>query len=69
MSEFKLLRNLPVAYMILGLAGGLAGCTTNIAKMESVQATGGTPFTQALTEEYRAFVADEKAERDWHAAD
>jgi len=53
----------------LGVLGILAGCTTNIAKMESVQATGGTPFTQALTEEYRAFVADEKAERDWHAAD
>src|SRR5690242_14955719 len=53
----------------LGALGILAGCTTNIAQMESVQATGGTPFTQALTEEYRAFVADEKAERDWDAAD
>src|SRR5262249_48379687 len=69
MSEFKLRMKLPVVDMALGLAGALAGCTTNIAKMESVQATGGTPFTQALTEEYRAFVADEKAERDWHAAD
>jgi len=34
-----------------------------------VQATGGTPFTQALTEEYRSFVAHEKDERDWSAAD
>jgi OOP family OmpA-OmpF porin len=37
--------------------------------MEEVQATGGTPFTQALTEEYRSFVAHEKDERDWSAAD
>lgn len=53
----------------LGALGFLAGCASNIAQMESVSATGGTPFTQALTEEYRAFVADEKAERDWSAAD
>jgi len=54
---------------VLGALGFLAGCASNIAQMEAVQATGGTPFTQALTEEYRAFVADEKAERDWDAAD
>ena len=54
---------------VLGALGFLAGCASNIAQMEAVQATGGTPFTQALTEEYRAFVADEKAERDWNAAD
>jgi OOP family OmpA-OmpF porin len=53
----------------LGALAFLAGCASNITQMENVQATGGTPFTQALAEEYRAFVADEKAERDWHAAD
>src|SRR5215475_12160008 len=53
----------------VGALGILAGCASNITQMENVQATGGTPFTQALTEEYRAFVADEKAERDWDAAD
>ena len=36
--------------------------------MNSVKATGGTAFTQALTEEYRAFVAEEKAEYDWSTA-
>jgi len=54
---------------VLGAVGLLAGCTTNIKQMEEVQATGGTPFTQALTEEYRSFVAHEKDERDWSAAD
>jgi OOP family OmpA-OmpF porin len=54
---------------VLGTVGLLAGCTSNIQMMEQVQATGGTPFTQALTEEYRSFVAHEKDERDWTAAD
>ncbi len=54
---------------VLGAVGLLAGCTSNIQQMEEVQATGGTPFTQALTEEYRSFVAHEKDERDWSAAD
>jgi len=54
---------------VLGTIGLLSGCTTNIKQMEEVQASGGTPFTQALTEEYRSFVAHEKDERDWSAAD
>ena len=54
---------------VLGAVGLLAGCASNIKQMEEVQATGGTAFTQALTEEYRSFVAHEKDERDWSAAD
>jgi OmpA-OmpF porin, OOP family len=54
---------------VCGLAAALAGCAGNIARMEQAQASGGTPFTQALTEEYRSFVAHEKDERDWTAAD
>ena len=54
---------------VLGAVGLLAGCASNIQQMEEVQATGGTSFTQALTEEYRSFVAHEKDERDWSAAD
>jgi len=54
---------------VLGAVGLLSGCASNIKQMEEVQATGGTPFTQALTEEYRSFVAHEKDERDWSAAD
>jgi len=37
----------------LGIAAALAGCASNIKQMEEAQATGGTAFTQALTEEYR----------------
>lgn len=54
---------------VLGAVGLLAGCASNIKQMETVQATGGTAFTQALTEEYRTLVAHEKDERDWSAAD
>jgi OOP family OmpA-OmpF porin len=54
---------------VLGAVGLLSGCASNIKQIEEVQATGGTPFTQALTEEYRSFVAHEKDERDWSAAD
>jgi OOP family OmpA-OmpF porin len=52
-----------------GLAAALAGCAGSIARMEQAQASGGTAFTQALTQEYRSFVAHEKDERDWTAAD
>jgi OOP family OmpA-OmpF porin len=51
------------------IAAALAGCASNINQMEEAQASGGTAFTQALTEEYRSFVAHEKDERDWAAAD
>jgi OOP family OmpA-OmpF porin len=55
------------AVMALGL---LAGCAqTDIQKMRTVQATG-SPFTQALTEEYRSIVAFEADEMyDWADAD
>jgi len=46
----------------------LAGCTTNIRQMEQAEAIGGTPFTRALTEEYRALVSYEKDRGDWEAA-
>jgi OOP family OmpA-OmpF porin len=51
---------------VIGVIGFLAGCASDINQMRDVQPTGGTPFTQALTEEYRKFVvfeADEKS--DW----
>jgi len=54
---------------MLGAVGLLSGCASNIKQIEEVQATEGTAFTQALTEEYRSFVAHEKDERDWSAAD
>ena len=49
---------------IAGFVGLLliAGCTSDIQRMASVQASGGSAFTQALTEEYRAFVAHEANE-------
>src|SRR5687767_1667203 len=57
---------------IAGLVGLLliAGCTSDIQRMAAVQATGGSAFTQALTEDYRTFVAHEANEDyDWKAAD
>ncbi|MEX1109147.1 MAG: hypothetical protein WEC00_09570, partial [Dongiaceae bacterium] len=54
------------AVMALGL---LAGCATDIEQMRDVQASG-SPFTQALTEEYRSIVAFEADEMyDWPDAD
>jgi len=51
---------------VMGAIAFLAGCATDINQMRDVQATGGTPFTQALTEEYRKFVAFEADEmHDW----
>jgi len=69
MSDFKLAAKVALLASLFGLAAVLSGCASNIKQMEEVQATGGTPFTQALTEEYRSFVAHEKDERDWSAAD
>jgi OOP family OmpA-OmpF porin len=57
---------------IAGFVGLLlvAGCGSDIQRMASVQATGGSAFTQALTEEYRTFVAHEANEDyDWSGAD
>lgn len=51
---------------VIGVVGFLAGCASDIDKMRDVQPTGGTPFTQALTEEYRKFVVFEADEQhDW----
>lgn len=53
----------------LALVGLLAGCTSNIDAMRDAQGAG-SPFTNALTEEYRnitAFEADEMY--DWPDAD
>lgn len=54
---------------LLGVVGAVAllgACTTDIQKIRTTEPSGGTPFTQALTKEYRdlsAFEADEMY--DW----
>jgi OOP family OmpA-OmpF porin len=51
---------------VVGALGIVAGCASDIEQMRTVQASGGTPFTQALTEQYRQitlFEADEMY--DW----
>src|SRR5262249_31000200 len=53
------------AVAVLGL---LAGCVSNIEEVGKAKGTGSA-FTQALTEEYKAFVASEHDEYDWSAAD
>jgi OOP family OmpA-OmpF porin len=68
-ADLRLALKVAFVALLFSAAALLSGCTTNIKQMEEVQATGGTPFTQALTEEYRSFVAHEKDERDWSAAD
>jgi len=42
----------------------LAGCVSNIQQVSQAKGTG-SPFTQALTEEYKAFTAEEAGEYDW----
>jgi OOP family OmpA-OmpF porin len=69
MSDIRWKAKIGTLAMLFGLAAAVSGCASNIKQMEEVQASGGTPFTQALTEEYRSFVAHEKDERDWSAAD
>jgi len=52
---------------VIGAVAGLvllAGCASNIQAVKSAQGTG-SPFTQALTEEYKAFTAEEASEYDW----
>src|SRR5262245_55123103 len=68
MVDLKLMARLTITVALFGLTATLGGCATTIQQMSTVQATGGTPFTQALTEEYRGFVAHEKDEGDWSAA-
>ena len=48
--------------------GLLAGCVSNIEEVGKVKGTGSA-FSQALTEEYKSFVAEEHDEYDWAAAD
>jgi OmpA-OmpF porin, OOP family len=48
--------------------GLLAGCVSNIEQVGQAKGTGWA-FTQALTEEYKSFVAEEHDEYDWAAAD
>ncbi|HZT17897.1 MAG TPA: OmpA family protein [Dongiaceae bacterium] len=48
--------------------GLLAGCVSNIEEVGKARGTGSA-FTQALTEEYKAFVAEEHDEYDWSGAD
>lgn len=48
--------------------GLLAGCVSNIEQIGGAKGTGSA-FTQALTEEYKSFVAEEHDEYDWAAAD
>src|SRR5262245_7883808 len=69
MADLKVMVKYTLSIVLIGLAASLAGCASNIERMETVQATNGTPFTQALTEEYRGFVAHEKEEGDWGDAD
>jgi OOP family OmpA-OmpF porin len=53
----------------LAALGLLAGCASNIQQVRTVEATG-SPFTAALTEEYRQFAVFEADEMyDWGNAD
>jgi OmpA-OmpF porin, OOP family len=69
MVDLKLVARLSIIATLFGLSATLGGCASNIQKMAAVQATPGTPFTEALTEEYRGLVNHETGEYDWHAAD
>jgi OmpA-OmpF porin, OOP family len=45
----------------------LAGCASDIAAVKTAQG-GPTPFSQALTEEYKGYVANETSNYDWRYA-
>jgi len=48
----------------------LAGCAGNVHQLQSVQPSGGSAFTQALTAEYRSLTTHEADEDfDWSGAD
>ena len=57
MSKFRILG-------VLAAAGILAGCTSDIDTLRNTQGTG-SPFTKALTDEYRQMAVDEADEYDW----
>ena len=54
---------------VVGALGVLAACTSDLQRIRTTEPSGGTPFTQALTKEYRdlaVFEADEMM--DWRDA-
>ena len=54
---------------VVGALGVLAACTSDLQRLRTTEPSGGTPFTQALTKEYRdlaVFEADEMM--DWRDA-
>jgi len=61
-------------YLLTAVAGiALSGCTSfssirDVNTMRATTAQGGTPFTRALAEEYRAQVNDEITEVEWDDA-
>lgn len=61
-------------YLVTAAAGlALSGCASfssihDVNAMRATTAQGGTPFTQALTAEYRAQVNDEVDEAEWNDA-
>jgi len=57
MSKFRILG-------VLAAAGILAGCTSDIDTLRNTQGTG-SPFTKALTDEYRQMAVNEADEYDW----
>ena len=57
MSKFRILG-------VLAAAGILAGCTSDIDTLRNTQGTG-SPFTKALTDEYRQMSVNEADEYDW----
>ena len=40
---------------VVGALGVLAACTSDLQRIRTTEPSGGTPFTQALTKEYRVF--------------
>jgi OOP family OmpA-OmpF porin len=54
---------------VIGVMGMLSACASDIQKIRTTEPSGGTPFTQALTKEYRdlsVFEADQMY--DWRDA-
>jgi len=46
----------------------LAGCASDIQTLKNTEPSGGTPFSQALTQQYKVYVSELTAEDDWHHA-
>jgi OOP family OmpA-OmpF porin len=69
MAHVSLMMKMAMVVGLFALAGALGGCSSHISQLEAVQPTGGSAFTQSLTDEYRTFVVHEKEEGDWSDAD